>query len=738
MKKITLLLILQCILSLSISQNIQIEGIVLENNNKEDVPIIGANIYTEDKKFGTISNLEGYFSIELPIGQYDSLYVTYIGFQEKGISLNKQKHKVYLEADVLEEITINFEKPDRSTIDPYNSQTLDNKELLKAACCNLSESFETNAAVDVHFADAVTGAKRIKMLGLDGFYTQIMYENQPSIRGLANSFGLLYVPGPFMHSISINKGAGSVVNGYDALTGQINYNYKQPYDSERFYLNLFGTRHGQFELNTAVSHRFNEKLSTNLMVHGMIHEVKHDNNDDSFQDVPLNERIVVSNKWTYYSNKNFETQFGVNYTFDDRRAGQLESLAINSGKENLFQTQIVNRRYDAYVKTGFIFNNQLQNIGVQYRYINHQQQAWFGNRFYNGLENFANVNFIFHTKMNNDHNEMKLGASYVFNDFDVSLDDLDLGRRESVPGVFAEFTHQDEEKMAIVAGIRADMHNTHGFWLSPKFNFKYNFPKKFTLKLAAGKAYRTPNIIAENLQGLASNRVIAVEQNLGFECAWNYGGSLMKDFYLGFQKAGIVVDYYRTDFTNRLIADYETPSVLNFYYLDGKSYANSFQIETRVNAAEGLDIQLAYKFDDVHINYQSGLKLAPYIPRHKLLLTTDYETPNEKWRFNLTGQLNGKSRIPTTASNPIEYQRPDESKIFFNLNAQITTKVKRVEFYLGGENLFNVWQNNPIIASDDTFGSFFDASMIWGPLGGTRLYGGIRLTIPYKNKKEKN
>ena len=736
MKKILWLCFTQLIIISAYAQEKEISGYVYELLAGEKTPLYGANIVSADGLNGTTSDANGYFSLKLP-SKKQKLVISYIGYSTYELTLEKDKmsYEVILETQVLEEVSFSYKKLDRSSIDPYNSQVLDAAELTKAACCNLSESFETNAAVDVSFSDAVTGAKKLRMLGLDSYYTQILFENQPSIRGLANSFGMLYVPGPFMNSIAINKGAGSVVNGYEAITGQINYSYKEPSDSERFFLNLFASRHGQFELNTNLSHRFSDKLSSILLVHGMLHEVKHDDNHDGFQDVPKTERIVVSNKWFYDSQKSFHSRFGFTYTYDERSAGQLADLPINEGKTDLFETMNINRRYDAFAKTGFVLKNQLQSIGVQYRYYNHQHQAWYGNKFYDGLENFANVNFIFQTKMHNHNNEMKLGASYQLDYFNESLDDLALGRQERVPGIFAEYIYQDYEKLSIVAGLRGDFHNIHGFWLSPKANLKYNFPKKFTLKLAAGKGYRTANIIAENIGALASSRTITVADDLGYESAWNVGGSLMKEFYLGFSQASIVLDYYRTDFTHRIVSDYETAGELSFYNLDGKSYANSFQIETKVEATDGLDIQLAYKFDDVHITYASGLKLAPYIPRHKLLLTLDYETKNEKWRFNLTGQMNGKSRIPSTASNPEVYQRPDESNIFFNLNTQATAVVKRCEFYLGTENLTNFWQKNPIIAADDPFGRYFDASMIWGPLGGARIYAGFRWTVPYKNEQ---
>lgn len=736
MKTIRLLLLLQGLIFLVQAQNHTVSGTISELREGKTVGLLGANIFTEDKKFGTQSNSKGYFEISLPL-EYKLLIVSFVGYETQEFHLHGEVSdlSIVMKANVLDAIEVSRKKLDRSVIEPYNTQIISSEDLTKAACCNLSESFETNATVDVSFSDAVTGAKKLRMLGLDSYYTQTMYENQAGIRGLGNSFGMLYVPGPFMSSISINKGAGSVVNGYEAITGQINYAFKNPFDSERFYLNLFGTRHGQFELNTNASHRFNNKLSTILLVHGAIHEAKHDNNQDSFQDVPLNERIVVSNKWHYDSHKNFESQFGFNYLYDERSAGQLPNLSLNENNSNLFQTMNINRKYDAFAKTGFILKSKTQSIGIQYRYMNHQHQAWYGNRYYRGLENFANFNFIFQTAMPKEFNSMKLGLSYQLDYFNEQIDALDISRQERIPGVFAEYSYQDNDKMSIVAGIRGDFHNMYGFWLSPKANFKYNFPKSYTLKLAAGRGFRTNNLIAENIGALASSRTINVAPSIGFESAWNIGGSLMKEFYLGFQPGSIVIDFYRTDFTNRVVNDYEDPRALNFYMLDGKSYANSFQVETRIEATEGLDLQLAYKFDDVHVNYKSGLKLAPYIPRHKLLLTADYETKNKKWRFNLTGQLNGKSRLPSTASNPEEYQRPEYSNIFFNLNSQITTVVKNFDFYLGAENMTNYWQKNPIIGANDAYGKYFDASMIWGPLGGTRLYAGIRWTVPYRIKE---
>jgi hypothetical protein len=64
------------------------------------------------------------------------------------------------------------------------------------------------------------------------------------------------------------------------------------------------------------------------------------------------------------------------------------------------------------------------------------------------------------------------------------------------------------------------------------------------------------------------------------------------------------------------------------------------------------------------------------------------------------------------------------------MNAQITRVFgDRFEIYLGGENLFNYTQNNPILSSEDPYGDYFESALIWAPVFGRMFYGGIRFTI---------
>jgi hypothetical protein len=128
-----------------------------------------------------------------------------------------------------------------------NTELISSRELLRAACCNLGESFTTNPSVDVNYADAATGAQQIKLLGLSGTYVQMLTENIPNHRGAAAPYSLGFIPGPWMQSIQVSKGASSVKNGYESITGQINVEFKKPQGTPFVDANLFYNTKGKVE-----------------------------------------------------------------------------------------------------------------------------------------------------------------------------------------------------------------------------------------------------------------------------------------------------------------------------------------------------------------------------------------------------------------------------------------------------------------------------------------------------------
>lgn len=278
-----------------------LKGMIMDRENpKDNLGVAGATVNWLNTNIGAITNEKGWFTIPYK-KEYKQLVVSYIGYKTDTItvySLTPIHHFITPESN-LEEITI-LSKRDavqRSLFATANTFTVNNDELLKAACCNLAESFETNPSIDVSFSDALTGTRQIQMLGLKSPYLQIMQENIPSIRGAAQAFGLTFTPGTWVESIQITKGAGSVVNGFESISGQINAELVKPFSDNKFFLNAYSSLNGRLELNTHFNQRVSDKWQTGLYIHGNYRGERFDKNNDNFLDAPLANQINVMNRW---------------------------------------------------------------------------------------------------------------------------------------------------------------------------------------------------------------------------------------------------------------------------------------------------------------------------------------------------------------------------------------------------------------------------------------------------------
>lgn len=209
--------------------------------------------------------------------------------------------------------------------------------------------------------------------------------------------------------------------------------------------------------------------------------------------------------------------------------------------------------------------------------------------------------------------------------------------------------------------------------------------------------------------------------------------SYLQGFNLFGRAADVTFDFYRTDFQNQVVVDLENPQEVSFYNLEGSSYANSFQVELNYNLLEHLNIRTAYKYYDVKTQYQTGKLTKPLTPKHRVFANASYETEiknNSNWKFDVTYNWLSQQRFPSTLNNPVQYQLDEYSGTIGTLNAQMTRVFSpKFEVYLGGENITNVRQSNPIVSADNPFGSSFDTNFVYGPIFGSMYYAGLRYKI---------
>ncbi len=724
----------------------QLKGVVLESSTGKDLPLQGASVYWLGSTIGTTSIEDGSFSLPYKFS-FNKLVISFVGYKTDTLTVNENKYiKHVLQAtDDLETVTITSRKQatSKSYIKATNTFTVNSAELLKAACCNLSESFETNPSIDVNFADAVSGSKQIKMLGLSSPYILITTENIPEIRGASQAYGLSFIPGTWVESIQITKGAGSVVNGFESIAGQINAELVKPYTDSNFFLNVYGATNERMELNMHLNKEVSKHWSTGLYIHGNTHQEKHDVNNDGFLDMPLYNQINLMNRWQYTNGEKGLVGFiNLRYLNDEKQAGQLDfNPYTDRGTTNFWGSEIDTERFEVTTKLGYV-NPEIpyQSLGFQTAYSYHKQQSYFGLNTYNITHNSFYSNLVYNSIISDSRHKIKTGLSFTYDGYDELVNTTTFERIENSIGGFFEYAYDNLDKLTLTAGLRADLHNRFGFFLTPRFHLRYTPWEKSAFRASFGRGIKSANIFAETQNMFSSSRQINIIDSGGKiygldpEIAWNYGISYLQGFNLFNRKADITLDFYRTDFENQVITDWENPFEINFYNLEGESFANSFQLEFNHNTFENFDMRLAYKYYDVQTDYQSGRLENPFIPQHRFFANASYETEltqkGAHWKFDATYNWVSKQRFPNTQLSAPEFRLREFSPTIGTLNVQVTKVFSpKFEIYLGGENVTDVRQPDPIISPDDPFGSNFDTNFVYGPIFGSLYYAGLRFRL---------
>lgn len=721
-----------------------ITGQILEEDTNGDViPVIGANVLWEGAPFGTVTDVDGRFELGR-IKRTNMLVVSYVGYDNDTIDLSQRSDlKWMMSGDVIlstVEVTHRAKTSEISFLNPIQTFNVSEDELCKAACCNLSESFETSPAIDVSFTDAVTGTRQIQMLGLAGKYVQITRELIPDIRGLASIYGLTYTPGAWVESLQLSKGAGSVVNGHESMTGQINVELRKPQKKEWFYLNLYGNEGGRYEGNLTLKHKLNENLSTAVLMHGSSRDRRHDRNDDGFMDMPIGRDFLAINRWKYQNESGLQGQFGYKISTLQRTSGQTRyDHELDHHSKTIWGSQNETLRHEAWMKIGKVFSElKNQSIGFQLSGAYHEQDLIFGLRDYISDQNNVFANLIFQSDLGSPDHTIRAGATFNWDLIDENFDGVQYDRDEKITGAYGEYTLKSGDQFTAVAGLRADHHNQYGLMWTPRLHLRNAFSESTVVRLVAGKGWRTANIFAENLGMLATGRQVRIigsetanPYGLNPEIAWNFGANLTQTLDLGRREATLSLDYYYTTFEDQIVADFESDATGTVILANQSEMTEGHSVQAQLDAEllPRFDLRAAYRYNYSEVDFGGESKSLTFTPFHRAFANLAYETEN-KWFFDVTVNWRGEQRIPNTDWLDIEDRLAEYSDDYWTVNAQVRKIFDdRFELYVGVENLLDYTQENPIINADDPFSSQFDASLIWAPIFGRNVYSGLRYRI---------
>ena len=760
-------------------------GKVTDVNNGQ--PLVGATLFWKNTTAGATSTADGSYSIKRVHG-FNTLVVDYLGYdlleievEEKGVpTLNIELTPSAVDID---EVVVEGQQRGNyaKTTGITRQEQISFAGLCKMACCSLAESFENSASVTVGYSDAISGARQIKMLGLAGTYTQILDENRPIMQGAGATYGLSYTPGMWLNSIQVSKGVASVTAGHEAITGQINLEHRKPTDDERFFLNLYFDNEMRPEINisSAIPLTPDKSLSTVIMAHGSLDTSHHDMNFDGFADMPKANQINIANKWLWQNSDGIQLRWGWKVVNENRVGGQMDyredlfDQMMQNPLETPYGSKIHNRNINAYMKLGIpigyerTFTGNAEdavqnNIAMILDYDNYLTDSYFGVNNVDVAEQTLRFNATYaHYFTQRSSLNAGVSAYARMMDNDYLQQDASSGVAEpkwmmngkatlAEPGIFAEYTYNNDDKFSWVVGLRGDYSIVNGKYyynakpemlITPRTHIRWAITPRTTLRASAGMGYRRQNLVTDNIWIMTSSRNIVTDNlNDDMERAATFGGSLAQTFSLaGDDQATISVDYFRTQFFNTMVFDQERgDNTTHIYNTNGKSYTDNYQIDFNWTPFRGFDLFATFRYTNAMMTLEQNGKQylveRPLTSRYKGLINIQYAV--QRWVFDVTAQMNGPVRLPELSGDmDAAVNNPTLSPSYPMYFAQVSYKMSNLTLYAGCENIANYLQgvnggNKPIIMEGNTaYAPGFNSSMVWGPLMGRKFYIGLRLNI---------
>ncbi len=720
------------------------KGYIFGDDEGKKQPLDAAVVKWINTTKGTITDSTGKFELTLTNITDKRLVVSYAGYKTDTVDAAEKLQVEVLLVPNMSTSTINVEDTKKSTyFGNMNAKTevISSQELVKESCCDLAGCFGRNSSVEVAVTDIITDAKELKILGLEGAYTQLLIDNMPLMSGLNVKYGISSIAGTSIDKITISKGYNSVIQGYESISGIMNVILKDYKNSDTLLVNGFINSGLEKQFNLKFSNPISKKWSNILTLHTVQKSNSMDDNGDSFLDNPLTTRYVLYNKWNF-SDSAKKTDFNIagRYWNEKREGGQKSNLhgTVTTHGQKLYEQTININSAEGYSR----LSKQLTPTSGVKLYLTssyYDQSSFYGITKYDARQtNFSAMSFYEFEIMPRSY--LKAGLSYKYLKIDelVKFEDTtsktyagNYIKKESIPGVFAENSLSLlDDKASLMTGIRFDYHNEHKLIVTPRALFRYQPVKTLVLRASVGTGFRTINLFSEYSNLLASSRNIVISENLEPEKILNYGADIL--FYFGGEgySGSINIDYYRTDFSNKIIPDYDSnPREVIFANLRGKAFSNVMQSEISLTVLRNIDLKLAYKFIDLKYDKDGVRYDQPFNAKHRILVTFSYAPASKSWAVSAGLNWFSKQRLPSTSSNPVQYQLPSESKPYTLINAQLNKNFKFFEIYAGVENILNFKQDNPIIAADDPFGPYFDTSFIWGLTKGRELYAGFRFIL---------
>lgn len=622
---------------------------------------------------------------------------------------------------------------------------------------NLFDALQLASGVRPQVNCNICATGDIHINGMEGPYTMVLIDGMPIVSSLASVYGLMGIPTSIIERIEVVKGPASTLYGSEAMGGLINVILKKS-QKELGQVEVWGNTWGEGNLDASFLTNRAQKWRLLTGINAFWNDSKRDNNQDGFTDVALQKRASLFQQLQIIRPAGKRFDMAWRGFVEDRWGGQTNWTPEFRGGDSIYGESIQTQRleflstYDLSSRTPLT----LQNSAVM-----HRQQSAYGNTIFNANETRFFSQLLWQPKWR--RHDMLYGATFRYTHYDdntVATErfDADSNRLSNpqitpLPGLFAQDEFQWKQH-TLLLGIRGDLHPEHDLIRSLRAAWKWNLGHLGQLRINAGTGFRTVNIFTEEHAALTGARRIIIEERIRPEESRNINISWSKTFVLG--NMGFIqsdLHAFRTDFTNRIVPDYETDNNAIYYSNSGEGSLNQgFSWNVFWQSKQGLSIRLGATYIDAQVQRinRGELERPLLTERFNGTFAVQWTSPKKEWEFNYNGNVVGPMLLPLASDiDP----RSAVSPWWSLQNLNVRYRVNRdLSVFMGIQNLWD-WtpdrglpfllaraadpfdkqvqfnQGQPQITPDNPYGLTFDASYVYAPNQGRRMQFGFSFTF---------
>ncbi|MBI5404228.1 MAG: TonB-dependent receptor [Ignavibacteriae bacterium] len=665
------------------------------------------------------------------------LEFSHIGYKIEVIKVHLDTGKIFaheMKADIFEteQIVITGSRTETYLKDsPLKIEVLTEKELCKINSFNFTQALEYTPGIKIQNNCGVCGTNDIRILGLEGQYTQILINGAPIISNLGTVYGLQGFNVEDIKQVEIIKGPGSILYGPEAIAGTINLILKDPIEKPDFSFDVSTSSLLENKFFAGGTKKWN-KVKASLNAEINYFNKRTDGNNDGFTDIPNYKRYILLNRWHIDPGFNTHIELTGRYLYEDRFGGQMNwDAGLHRGGNVVYGESIYTNRQEFIGKINKKISDKVR-LESNFSQFYHNQNSFYGTTKYNaGQFSIYGDALLFHKF--SDNNSFIFGGGYKHEDYDdntPATGDSILNNPASYR-IFSLFMQSENtifKNLRTSAGIRYNYHNIQKSILQPRFSIKYNPLAYTTIRFSAGTGFRTVNIFSEDHGALTGTRQIIIAEDLKPEKSINFSGGFIQDIDLGNQFIRIMLDAYYTRFSNQIIPDYNSdPASIIYRNLNGYSVSQGFSAVFEYQFSIPLKFKISYDYlNSFRKNDNGKEEIIFFNPKHKINADINYRINKYDMEISLLAKYVGVQRLPLFLK---PYPRATESNPYSIWNFQINKSINHFNIYAGIENIFNYRQDSPLIDPNNPFGDLFDTIYIYGPLEGRKFVFGFHFDI---------